>query len=147
MNNELAQAEEAPSLEYVTFKGAESPKKTFFYELIEHRNYSGYIDSPENNQAQIIAVSENEAATLNQNKWRQVGVGDGSHYAKTIQNCGVRKGERIPIERARKIMQDAFDAELQAARGHYERPVLQTYHFMGASPGTQGYEDLIRRKQ
>lgn len=144
MNKELSQAESAPELEYVTFKGAESPKVTFFYERLDKQNQIGYIDSPEN-QAEVIAVGEQEAATMNPTKWRQVGVSDGSAYANTILKCGVTKGTRIPIERAREILKTAFDAELEAARGHFRRPIKRTYHFMGASQGTQGAEELASR--
>lgn len=146
MNTELSQADPLPELEYVAFKGAESPKKHFFYERTHKQSYSGYIDAPENQQADIIAVTENEAASLSESKWRQVGVSDGTAYAQAILHSGVKKGQRIPIQQAREIMKKAFDAELEAARGHFERPVLQTYHFMGASQGTQRYEDLIRRR-
>ena len=146
MNQVLQEAEEAPQLEFVTFKGAERPRKTFFYERIEHKNYSGYIDDPEDTSETIVAFSEQEAASLTPEKWRQVGVSDGRAYAQTILDSGVSKGTKITLQRAREILKKAFDAELEVARGHFERPVVQTYHFMGASPGTQGYEDLINRK-
>jgi hypothetical protein len=146
MNTELSQAEPAPELEYVTFKGAETPVKVFFYERLTPQGPSGFIAMP-GDKSDIIAVSENEAASMSTAKWRQVGVGDGKKYAESIMNCGVGRGQRIPLEQARKILKAAFNAELEASRGKYERPVLQTYHFMGASHGTQGYEELARRRQ
>jgi hypothetical protein len=147
MNTIISQAEEAPELEFVKFKGPERPQKTFFYQRIKHQNFSGYIDEPEDNQTNIIAVTENEAAGLKEDKWRQVGVGNGMAYVRTLQESGVKKGERVTVEKARQIMKDAFNAELEASRGHFQRPILQTYHFMGASPGTQGAEELMQRKQ
>lgn len=144
MNNELSQAEAAPELEYVTFKGAESPKVTFFYERVDKQNQIGYIDSPDN-QAEVIAVGEQEAAGLKPHIWKQVGVSDGTAYASTILKCGLSKGTRVPIERAREVLKQAFDAELEAARGHFRTPHKQTYFFMGASQGTQGGDELARR--
>lgn len=147
MNQILSQAEPAPDLEFVVFKGPERPKKTFFYQRIQHQNFSGYIDDPEHNAPEIIAVSEDEAAGLKPDKWRQIGVSDGQAYVKSLTESGVKKGDRISTVKAREILKAAFDAELAVARGNYQRPVLKSYHFMGASPGTQGYEELMRRRE
>lgn len=145
MNQILSQAEEAPQLEYVKFKGAEQPRKTFFYERVSGRAEPGFISMPDDAK-EIVAVTENEAAGMKPSTWTQIGVSDGKKYVETIMNCGVKRGQSVPVEKAREIMKAAFEAELAVARGHFERPVLQTYHFMGASQGTQGYEELARRR-
>jgi hypothetical protein len=144
MNTELAQAEQVPELEYVAFKGAEIPKRTFFYERVDRQNMSGFMVAPDE-PAEIVAFSELEAFNLKPTQWKQVGVGDGTAYAKSIQSCGVKARQRIPVEQAKKIMKDAFEAELAVARGHFEQPTRQTYFFMGASQGTQGGEELAKR--
>lgn len=49
----------------------------------------------------------------------------------------VRPGMLIPINEARRILQEAFDAELAAARGNLERPRYQNVHFDASFPVEQ----------
>ncbi len=69
----------------------------------------------------ILDCSEQEAAKqLRHSKkfqsYRLVGIGDGKAQIASLKACGVKPGERIPYEKARKIQQEAFAAELAAAR-------------------------------
>ena len=147
MNEDIHELKPNELGDFVKFQGikaGEIPQKTFFYELVEHENYRGFIDAPD--ERKIIAVSENEAAGLSETKWRQVGVGDGRAYIASLRNCGIKPGQSIPVEKSKQIMKEAFNAELEVARGHYQRPTKQTYFFMGASKGTQGAEELANRR-
>lgn len=95
------------------------PQRVFFYKNLQ--------------TDQIMQYTEAEAARMMTSSWavilRQIGVSDGSAYRNSIRGCGVKVGERIPLERAQKILRDAYDAELTAATGHYADPEPQNVHF------------------
>lgn len=95
------------------------PQRVFFYKNLQ--------------TDEIMQYTEAEAARMMTSSWRpilrQIGVGDGETYRNAIRNCGVKVGERITLERAQKILKDAFDAELAAATGKYADPEPQNVHF------------------
>lgn len=66
---------------------------------------------------------------------RLLGVSDGSAYAKSIRECGVRIGQVIPVKKAQDILNSAWAAELEAAKGHFDEPDPQNIHF----------DDTVRR--
>lgn len=95
------------------------PQRVFFYKNLQ--------------TDEILQYTEAEAARMMTSSWapilRQLGVGTGEVYRKFIRECGVKVGERIPIERAQQILRDAFNAELEAAKGNYADPDPQNVHF------------------
>lgn len=95
------------------------PQRIFFYKNLQ--------------TDEIFQYTEAEAARMMTSSWavilRQIGVSDGTAYRNSIKNCGVKVGERIPLERAQQILRDAFNAELEAAKGHYAEPEPQNVHF------------------
>lgn len=86
-----------------------------------------------------LCFTEAEAALMMQGSHapilRQIGVSDGTTYWKYLRNCGVKSGERITVEKSQEILNAAQAAELEVARGHYDRPMPQNVHF----------DDTIRR--
>lgn len=66
---------------------------------------------------------------------RLLGVSDGSAYAKSIRECGVKVGQVIPVKRAQDILNNAWAAELESAKGHFDDPDPQNIHF----------DDTVRR--
>lgn len=66
---------------------------------------------------------------------RQIGVSDGSAYSKFIRTCGIKPGEQVLRKRAQEVLDGAYKAELEAARGHYVDPDPQNVHF----------DDTVRR--
>lgn len=127
--------EAAPPISHLIFQRIEKPTKIFFYERIKDNMFGPEMkdvfigDSP---QDPVFACKEQEAAMLhmpqNAGKFRQIGVGDGRAYYQSLANCGVQPGQRIPVEQGRKILQDAFKAELEVARGHHEMPQYEYVH-------------------
>lgn len=95
------------------------PQRVFFYRRL--------TDDVE------LMFTEAEAARMMESTHapilRQLGVSDGSTYANYLKNCGVKVGERIPQERAQKILNDAWAAEKAAALGHYAEPMSNSVHF------------------
>lgn len=107
----------------VKFELLEKPQRVFFY---QRRDADGDIleDSP------IFACNEQEAAMTGRFS-KQIGSSDGRAYYETLLRCGVKKGHLIPLSRAKSILQAAFDAELEVARGHKVRPQLKTHTLNG----------------
>jgi hypothetical protein len=66
---------------------------------------------------------------------RLIGVSNGTAYSKSIQNCGVKIGQVIPVKRAQEILNAAYEAELESARGNFDDPDPQNVHF----------DDTVRR--
>ena len=93
-------------LEYVQFKRIETPQKTWFYQKPN---------------GEIFACQEQEA-TWSGKKFKMIGVSDGNAYVNYLRNCGVATGQVIPVEKSKEIMVGAFNAELEVAKGHFERP-------------------------
>lgn len=81
----------------------------------------------------ILCFTEGEADFMMKSSHRvilrQLGVSDGSAYSKYIKECGMRSGQRIPRKKAQEILDGAFNAELEAAKGHYREPDPQNIHF------------------
>lgn len=104
------------------------PQRIFFYERL-------------NEPGRIFPLTEQEAAMMLKSSHapilKQIGCSDGKTYSEFINNCGVQSGERIPLEQAQKILKDAWDAELEAARGHFANPFPQNVHFDGSFPVEQ----------
>lgn len=142
---ELEQIEPAPPIEYTMFRQLEPPKEVFFYERVsdqfsENTNeYAGIGigDSPQGAE-KIFACSEQEAAWLHRNenkgKYRQIGHSDGKTYYDVIKNSGLRPGSRVPIQQVRELLQKAFQAELEVARGKLKEPRLRTVITDGTVP-------------
>lgn len=105
MNKEMAETP-PQKLEYVEFKRVEVPQKTWFYQKPD---------------GEIFACKEQEA-TWSGKKFKMIGVGDGKVYADYLKKCGVSIGQVITAKRSKEILDGAFKAELEAARGHLERP-------------------------
>lgn len=96
----------------------------------------------------IMCYTEAEAALMekssHKNVLRRLGTSDGSAYRKSIQSCGVKSGARIPYSQARKILQDAHEAEYNAAMGHIEVPAAQNVHIDESVLRANGGADLAR---
>lgn len=82
---------------------------------------------------QILCYTEAEAARMMESSHapvlRQIGVSDGSAYWSYLKNCGVKPGQRITVQRAQELLTAAQNAEMEAARGHYDDPMSQNVHF------------------
>lgn len=102
------------------------PQRIFFYVRLDHPN----------EQPQVY--TEKEAAMLEKSSVRPVlrmwGCSDGSAYQKSLQNCGVKTGERITKERMKQILDDAMNAEIESAKGHYDQPLDQNIQYGGNFP-------------
>lgn len=83
----------------------DAPQKTFFY---ERRDGS------------VIAMSENEAA-LTGKFYRLLGTSDGTTYFRLISELH-KKAETLTDEEVAKCLTEAFNAELEVAKNHIERP-------------------------
>ncbi len=118
--------EPVQDIEYVKFKAIEPPKKTFFYER---------------QNGEIIACNNDEAANLMRSSHKhlikQVGVSDGTAYSNFLRNSGVKMNQIIPIAQAKELLDGAFKAELEAARGHFERPYYNPVTFDASFPVEQ----------
>lgn len=140
MNQELDQTEAPAPIEYATFKRVEKPKKTFFYR--KRRQSEQFSDNPDKDIDEFMEVSqdgsgifacyEEEAARLDPHKFEQIGVSDGKTYVRYIIKGGYKVGRQYPVEEVRRVLREAWRAELEAARGNFERPVAHNFHFMGA---------------
>lgn len=118
--NELPN-EEPRELEFVKLNQLEPARKTFFYEKPD---------------GEVFACYEHEAALFGKFH-KLLGVSDGKTYRDYVRNSGVKRGEMISIEKAREILKGAFEAEFQAAKGKFERPVLDNVHFDSSFPVEQ----------
>lgn len=107
-------------MEMVAVHQLEPAKKTFFYE-----KPSG----------EIFACGEQEAALFGKN-YRQIGVSDGATFRTYMRKAGF-KGDVLEREKAQLLLKEAFDAELEVARGHFERPKLNNVHFDESYPEEQ----------
>lgn len=115
-----------PDVTMVRFKAPEQPVKTFFYQR---------------QNGEIFACQNDEAATLMRSSHasflKQLGASDGTTYYNYLLNCGVKAGERIPLEQAQDMLRAAFNAELEAAKGHFEQPVFHQVIFDSSFPINQ----------
>lgn len=82
---------------------------------------------------QMLCFTEAEAAMMMKSTHkfmlRYLGCSNGQAYAKSIRECGVKPGEVILKTKAQEILNAAFAAELEAAKGHYDQPEAQNVHF------------------
>lgn len=107
-----------PNLEYVAFSRIEPARKTFFYQKTD---------------GTFFACNEDEAAMTGEYHLL-VGVSDGTTYREHIRKSGIRSGQMVPIEQARKLLQEAFEAELAVAKGKFSKPHRQNVHFDSSFP-------------
>jgi hypothetical protein len=155
-NPNLDEVETPPELTHVKFKGLERIRPVFFYQRVAEDFDEGqgpdedllFEGAAGGKSDEIFACYEQEAAALhegtNKGKFRQIGVGDGKAWFNVIKTSGIKRGERITIERQKEIMKQAFDAELEAARGHKRRPIGIHRHVAGVSADVQNPEELIQ---
>ena len=116
----------------------ERPQKTFFYRrLLEDDDAFADVN------ASIFACHEEEAAQLDLRRFKQVGVSDGTTYRKHLAEH-VPRGAEIPIENIRQALKDAFNAELEVARGHFLRPKRKLRFIGGVSSDVQNAEESLR---
>jgi hypothetical protein len=106
-------------VEMVKMQHFPRPSRHFFYERPD---------------GSIIDVSEQEAAIgyKHSQKFRyfkQLGVSNGTASLAFLRACGRKPGEMIPYTEARAIMQQAFAAELESARGHFQAPRLAEWAY------------------
>ena len=121
MNTNL-ETEEAPKdLQQVAFNQLERPQKTFFYQR---------------NNGDVFACYEAEAALYGKFH-KQLGVSNGQAYFDFIKNSGIKKGQRISVEKAQEILNGAFQAELAVAAGKFQRPKEHNVHFDNSFPEEQ----------
>ena len=65
----------------------------------------------------VFAAEEQEVANRKyMKKLRFLGWSDGTTYAKTINDAQLKAGQVIPLEDAKKLLNDAFAAELEVAK-------------------------------
>lgn len=100
------------------------PQMVFFYKRIDTE--------------EILTLTEQEASLMLQSSHRillrQIGCSNGTTYQKYLDNCGLKRGDLIPKERAEQICKEAWNAEFEAAKGHYMNPEPNNKHFDGGIP-------------
>lgn len=82
------------------------PQTTFFYEQPSGR---------------IIVVEEKEASLIH-HKFKQVGVSDGLVFAEAVKEAKKTQRETGDLTKAQEMLRAGEQAELEAARGHFQRP-------------------------
>lgn len=107
------------------------PQRIFFYKRLTDDKILTFTE------AEIARIVYSNPPSSHAFILRQIGVSDGSTYAKFIQNCGVKTGERVTLEKAQEILDGALEAEIAAATGNFAQP----------DPQNVFYDDSIRRHQ
>lgn len=103
------------------------PQRIFFYKRLDDERIFAWTE-----QEASMMLKSNHAVLL-----RQIGCSDGNTYSNFIRNCGIKPGARIPRAEALKILEDAFNAEMAAAQGHFVNPDDQNVHFDNSYPLNQ----------
>jgi hypothetical protein len=100
------------------------PQRIFFYKR---------LDTDE-----TFAWTEAEAALMLKSNvkvlLRQIGCSNGAAYSNAIRSAGLKPGQIVKKSEAVKILKKAWDAELEAARGHYDDPKDNNVHFDDSFP-------------
>jgi hypothetical protein len=100
------------------------PQRIFFYNNLD--------------TGKVMTFTEQEAAMMEKSSYRfilrQIGCSDGTSYKKHIRECGVKPGQVITKQKAQEILDGALAAEIEAARGHFDRPMSQSVHFDASFP-------------
>jgi len=120
-NDQLDLADAPEELQFGKLNHIEPATKIFFY---QHKDADGDIVEG----SDIFACKEQEAGMYGRFH-KLIGVGEGKLYRQTIlDECkkrGITKNKLVPINIIKEILQMAFDAELNAARGKKSRPKYQ----------------------
>lgn len=86
----------------------------------------------------ILDVTEQEAALSLKHSakfkmFKQIGVSNGSAMIEYLKSHGYKAGQQISYEKAKELMAAATEAEIEAARGHFQRPVLAEWAYPDSS--------------
>lgn len=140
--NELPEPGLLPTHEFYKLRSIEPPKTHWFY---QRQAEDWELDQfGQKKEYPVFACGEDEAARLESHKrirFKQIGFSDGKTYFNYLREH-FKPQVAYPVEEAKKIEKEAFAAELEAARGHFRRPRLQTRFFGSASQGTTGVEEF-----
>ena len=103
----------------------------------------------ERNDGSIIDVAEEEAYLIEKDlnrirKLRRFGFSDGMAAFNVLKNCGFRPGQMLPIETSKKIQQEAYDAEIAVAKGHWKRPRHKAWHFDDSIKNHENGDSIMR---
>lgn len=90
----------------------------------------------------ILDVSEQEAALMfkqsnNFRTFKQIGVSNGTTLIAYLKEHGYKPGKQMAYEDAQKLMADALQAEIEAARGKFVLPVLAEWAYPDQSVPVQ----------
>lgn len=130
MFNHEMDAIEPQELEMVKFQGPEKAVRVWFYQR-KDTNGDVFEDAP------IIACHEQEAAMFGKFH-KLIGIGDGVIYFNHIRDSGLKKGTFVDKAVAQRVLQEAFDKELEAARGKRGlSPKYTAVHFDNSFPEEQ----------
>lgn len=111
-----------PELSYQTAMYRErdgQPQRVFFYERLTDNKILQFME-----QEAALQMKGSQKLIL-----KQIGCSDGQTYKNFIKNCGLKAGEMVPRSKMREILQGAYNAELEAARGNYAIPMDNNIHF------------------
>lgn len=97
----------------------QKPQRFFFYKRLTDDKEFCYTEAEA-----ALMMQSNHAMIL-----RQLGCSDGTAYWKYIRTCGLKDGQRVPIEKAKEVLRGAYAAERAAAMGNYAEPMAQNIHF------------------
>jgi hypothetical protein len=103
-----------------TFQQIEQPKKTFFFEKKD---------------GTVFAVGEREAVNLVK-KRKLIGVSDGKKFVEVLRSAKLMHGDVVEESVYKDLLQRAFNAELEAARGKIELPVENNLSWIGKADPT-----------
>lgn len=144
-NTELEGVPALPPVESATLNEIEPPKWHWFYR--KRARLGEYDKFGQQKEYPIFACMEVEAAELetqkNLSKFEQIGASDGTTYFNYMREH-LKPNMVYNAQDAVKVEKEAFNAELEKARGHYRAPRRKDRYFGGASEGTAGVDEFKR---
>ena len=144
MNKYLEGIPELPASTQAKLNEIEPPKWHWFF---RKRAKSGEYDKfGQPKQYPAFACTEEEASRKDENKYEQIGASDGTTYFEYMRTH-LQPNMVYDAQKAVQVERDAFNAELEKAKGHYRRPRKRDRYFMSASEGTTGIEEFKRSWQ
>lgn len=123
-NAELESTEVPAPISEATVNVIEKPKPIFFFQRVDEDGAP--IGEP-------FATHELEGEQLLKRLHKRpiyLGWSDGTEYARILKEEGLIKGKKFPVEKAQQILNKAFKAEFERAKGNKtRRPRPSHAHF------------------